>query len=83
MQHGSTLYKLGISYHAHGTIRNGRKVNAYYYKLCSPATLEQLKLLREQFPHVVTGYGYSQFAPEMRKAVLIFPSAAQLKRDGV
>ena len=82
MQYGGDLHKAGINYHAYGTIKNGRKVTAYFYKLNSTPTSEQMAKLREEFPHVSTGYGYSEFAPEQRKAVLIFPSSAELKRRG-
>ena len=82
MQHGRNLYKAGIHYHAYGTIKNGRKVTAYFYKLNSTPTSEQIAKLREEFPHVSTGYGYREFAPELRKSVLIFPSGAELKRRG-
>lgn len=83
MQHGSTLYNLGLSYYAHGTIKQGRKVQAYFYKMCKAATPEQIQSLRETFPHVTTGYGHSEYAPEIRASVLIFPSKAELKRKGV
>ena len=82
MQHGYNLYKAGINYHAYGAIKNGRKVTAYFYKLNNAPTSEQMAKLREEFPHVSTGYGCSEFAPELRKAVLIFPSSAELKRRG-
>lgn len=52
MQHGLDLYKAGISYHAYGTIKQGRKVQAYFYKLCKPATTEQIAELRKAYPHV-------------------------------
>lgn len=83
MQHGSTLYSLGLSYYAHGTIKQGRKVQAYFYKLSKPATSEQIQELRKVYPYVSTGYGYNQYAPEIRSSVLIFPSKAELKRQGV
>lgn len=83
MQHGSTLYTMGLSYYAHGTIKQGRMVQAYFYKLSKPATSEQLNELRKQYPYVSTGYGYSQYAPELRASVLIFPSKAEIKRRGV
>lgn len=83
MQHGSTLYNLGLSYYAHGTIKQGRKVQAYYYKLCKPATLKQMQEIRKAFPHAATGYAQSQYAPELRAGVIIFPSKAELKRQGV
>lgn len=74
---------MGLSYYAHGTLKQGRKVQAYFYKLCKPATFEQLQELHKTFPHVSTGYGQSEYAPELRASVLIFPSKAQLKRQGV
>ena len=80
MQHGSTLYSLGLSYHSYGTIKQGRKVQGYYYKLSKPATSEQIQKLREMFPYVTTGYGYSQYAPELRASILVFPSKAEIKR---
>lgn len=82
MQHGRNLYKAGINYHAYGTIKNGRQVTAYFYKLNSTPTIEQMAKLREEFPRVSTGCGYCEFAPELRKAVLIFPSGSELKRRG-
>ena len=82
MQHGRRLYALGINYHAFGTLKNGRKVAAYFYKLHTAPSSEQLAKLREEFPHVSTGYGFSEFAPELRRVVLIFPSRAELKRKG-
>lgn len=83
MNHGSALYNLGLSYYAHGTIKQGRKVQAYFYKMNKQTTLEEIQKLRETFPHVTTGYGCSQYAPELRVSVLIFPSKAELKRQGV
>ena len=80
MQHGSTLYTLGLSYYAHGTVKQGRKVQAYFYKLCKPATPEQLAEVRKVFAHVQTGQSQSQYAPELTASILIFPSKAQLKR---
>lgn len=83
MNHGSTLYNLGLSYYSYGTIKQGRKVQAYFYKLTKPATSEQIQELRKSYHHVSTGYGYNQYAPEQRSSVLIFPSKAELKRMGV
>ena len=80
MNHGSTLYALGINYYAHGTIKQGRKVQAYYFKLCKPASAEQVQAVRESFPHAVTGTSQSEYAPELRSSFLIFPSQAHLKR---
>ena len=81
MTHGSTLYNAGVSYYAHGTIKDGRKTVAYFYKLCKPATLEQLETIRKAHPKMSTGRANSQYAPEVCSSVLIFPSKAQLKRQ--
>jgi hypothetical protein len=81
MTHGSTLYTLGLSYYAHGTVKQGRKVQAYFYKLCNPATPEQLAEIRKVFPHVHTGQSQSQYAPELKASVLLFPSKAKLNRN--
>lgn len=83
MNHGLTLYRNGISYYAHGEIKQGRNVYGYFYKLSKPATPEQLAAIRECFPHVETGTAQNRYAPELRASVLIFPSKAQLKRQGV
>ncbi len=80
MSHGSTLYTLGLSYYAHGTVKQGRKVQAYFFKLCKPATPEQLSELRKVFPHVHTGQSQAQYAPELKSSVLLFPSKAELNR---
>ena len=83
MQHGSTLYKHGINYYAHGTIKAERKIYGYFYKLSKPATIEQLEALRAEFPQLETRRSVSQYAPELTASVLVFPSKAQLKRQGV
>lgn len=83
MNHGSTLYNLGLSYYAYGTIKQGRKVQAYYYKLCKPATPEQTQALQSVFPHVTEGTSRAQYAPELRANVLIFPSKAEMKRKSM
>lgn len=83
MQHGSTLYTLGLSYYAHGTVKQGRKVQAYFYKLCKTATPEQLAELRKVFPYVHTGKSQSQYAPELKASVLVFPSKAEIKRNSI
>lgn len=80
MSHGSTLYTLGLSYYAHGTVKQGRKIQAYFFKLCKPVTPEQLAELRKVFPHVHTGQSQSQYAPELKSSVVLFPSKAELKR---
>ena len=82
MNHASKLYELDISFYAHGTIQQGRKVAAYFYKLTAPATIEQIHKLRAYYPYVQTGFGHSEYAPEQVASVLIFPSKAELIRKG-
>lgn len=69
----SLMHKLGVSYFAYGTIKNGRKKIADYYKLCSPISDNQLNQLKEYFPAITTGKSVSQYAPELKQAVLILP----------
>lgn len=83
MQHGSTLYSLGISYFAYGTIKQGRKVQAYYFKLCKPLTPEQLSALREVYPDVHTGHSQYMYAPEIITNVVYFLSKAEIKRQSI
>ena len=81
--HGADLYKANIAYYDHGTLKDGKKILAYVYKLCKPATSEQLDTIRKVYPHMSTGRSVARFAPEMSASVLIFPSKAQLKRQGL
>lgn len=83
MNHAQELYRAGVSFCAHGTIKRGRQITAYFYRLSTAATSEQIATIRRLFPHVSTGYGFSEFAPENRHSVLIFPSMAELKRRGL
>lgn len=76
------LYRCGINFYASGKVKNGRKIESYYFKVDN-ITSEKIAELRKIFPYVSTGYGYSQFAPENRASILIFPTKAELKRRGV
>lgn len=72
MNYGGDLYKAGVSYYASGTIKNGRKIAAYYFRLSKPATVEQLNQLKKLYPQMTTGNSYNEFAPEIQSPVLIF-----------
>ena len=82
MNYSQELYRRGISFYHTGTIKNGRKIVAYFFKLSKPATSEQIAELRKTIPYIQTGYGVSEFAPELRSSVLIIPSKAELNRRG-
>lgn len=82
MYQSSKLYRMGISFYSTGVIKNGRKSVAYYYRLSSPVTSEQISKIRKRFPYVETGYGCNEFSPENRHQVLIFPTQAEIKRRG-
>lgn len=81
MYHGYELYKAGIAYHSTGTIKSGRKVLAYYYKLCNPITAEQLQAIQAVIPEVTTGDYRAQYAPEITGKVLVIKSKAQILRE--
>ena len=80
MNHGSTLYAIGVNYYSHGTINRGRKIEGYFFKLSKPATGEQFEAIKREFPMVQAGHTRSEYAPEQSASVLIFPSKAALKR---
>lgn len=81
MYHGQDLYKAGIDYHATGSIKHGRRITAYYYKLSNGITPEQLQTIRETHPQAHTGHTRAQYAPELTCKVLIIPSKAEMKRQ--
>ena len=80
MNYSQELYRHGISFYHTGTIKNGRKIVAYFFKLSKPVTPNQIAELRKTIPHIQTAHGVSEFAPELRSIVLTIPSKAELKR---
>lgn len=79
--HGWELYKLGINHYASGTIRNGKKIYGYFYKLCEELTEERLNGLKQTGFSFELGTSSPQYAPELKSRVLIILSMAELKRQ--
>jgi hypothetical protein len=69
--------KAGFHYHAAGTIRDksGKKKLYDYYKGDS-LTEDQKSIIRKEIPTAEFMRGSSEYAPEMRRAVVAFPSGS-------
>jgi hypothetical protein len=80
MNHGSFLCSIGVDYFDYGSIKNGRQVRAYFYKLCKPIDADSFRKICEKYPNVSLGHSRAEYAPELTSCVLIFPSKAELKR---
>ena len=78
--HGQDLYRLDIRYYNYGTLRTGRKVDAYVYLLDKAPTDSQMAALRQLYPQAALRTSRSEYAPELTRPALIFPSAAAIKR---
>ena len=75
------LYRAGVSYHAFGTIKQGKTALFNYYK-CDKVTAEQLATIRQYCPDMqVKGIG-ATYAPELRSVALCFPKIAFYRMNG-
>lgn len=77
---GRTLYKLGVSYHAYGDIKEGRKIVSRWFK-ADKVTKEQKEALQ-----ALDGSAYflstsPEYAPEIKNVMICFKTQAQLKRE--
>lgn len=77
---GKFLYSLGVSYHACGATKLVGLVYGYYFKVDS-ITEKQKALLLEKCSNVELATTTSQYAPEIRKGLIIFKSKAQINRE--
>lgn len=72
-----TLYKLGISYHAIGTISaQGSKEKLFDFYTCDKVTDAQKAALLEIAPDVQFKSISPQYAPEIKRVAVCFPKAA-------
>lgn len=71
----SVIYRAGISYHAFGTIKQGRAALFDYYK-CDKVTTEQLATIRQYCPDMQVKVISATYAPELRSVALCFPKVA-------
>lgn len=73
----STLYGLGISYHATGTIsEQGRKEKLFDFYTADKVTEEQKAALLAIAPDVQFKTIGPQYAPEIKRVAICFPKAA-------
>ena len=82
MLKGSDLYRLGVSYHAFGTIKNKTLTYGYYYK-CDKITQDQKEAILAFCPYVEFKISSPQYAPEIKNPVIVVLSKAQVKRNKV
>jgi hypothetical protein len=75
-----TLYRLGISYHAYGDIKDGRKIVARWFK-ADKVTKEQKEALQALDDSVYFLSASPEYAPELKSVLICFKTKAQLKRE--
>ena len=76
----STLYRLGISYHKTGQVKALGRAYWDFYKCNEALTDEQIEQVRAFCPDVSVRSAGSQYAPEHRLPVLLFPKAAWYRK---
>lgn len=79
-EQASTLYKLGVSYHAYGDIKDGRKIVARWFK-SDKVTAEQKEALQALDGSVYFISASPEYAPEIKNVLVCFKTQAQLKRE--
>lgn len=68
-----------LGWHADGTIKRGRQIVGYYYKL-DRLTDTDLESVREYWPDAERMKARSEYAPEQVNPVVFVPSKAERKR---
>jgi len=80
---GARLYAAGVSYHAHGYTKNASGESLFqFFKLCKAPTAGQVAELLSFCPHVQIVESSAQYAPELKRAVALFPRAAWYRKQG-
>ena len=79
MKHVHALESVGVTYHAFGMIKNGRKKVADYYKT-DKLTSVQLDALRAMGLEVRTCS--PEYAPEIKNPIICFPKGWHRKAKG-
>ena len=81
---GGRLYAAGVSYHAHGYTKNEKGQSHFlFFTLCKAPTAAQMAELLSFCPHMQIKQSAPAFAPELKKAVALFPRAAWYRGQGV
>lgn len=74
-QAANYVYRTGVSYHAYGTVKQG-KVAMFDFFQCDSVTDAQVASLREWCPEMQVRGVRHKHAPEMTCVHLLFPKAA-------
>lgn len=76
----SFLCKIGISYHATGTLdhalASGKKIKVYDFFKTDKLTIEQMNTLKAQIKDCTFHFSAPQYAPEQRKTLICIPKKA-------
>ena len=72
----SMLYRLGVSYHATGTLQDGDGNKLFDFYKADKTTPEQEETLAQMVKGFRVMYSGPQYAPEQRKPILCFPKSA-------
>lgn len=75
-----TICKLGVSYHAYGDLKEGRKIVARWFK-CDKITKEQKEALQGLDDSVYFITASPEYAPEIKNVLICFKTKAQIKRE--
>jgi hypothetical protein len=80
---GGRLYAAGVSYHAHGYTKNDKGQSLFlFFKLCEAPTAAQVAELLRFCPDMQLKQSAPAYAPELKRAVALFPRAAWFKQKG-
>lgn len=81
-QAGSFLYSIDVSYHDYGIIKNNDKRKIFDYFKCDSLTQEQREQILQVNKHVEFKTSRSQYAPELKKVIICFPTKYYLSNKG-
>lgn len=80
-QAGAMLYRAGVNYHNFGTItKNGARMFDYF--LCDKVSEAQAATIRAFCPDVQFRTSSPQYAPEIKRAAVLFPKIAFYRAKG-
>ncbi len=81
---GGRLYAAGVSYYAYGYTKNDKGQSLFlFFKLCEAPTAAQVAELLRFCPDMQIMQSAPDFAPELKRAVALFPRAAWYREQGV
>jgi hypothetical protein len=80
-QAGALLYRLGVDYHATGTIKDEAGALLFDYYRCDAITDAQRQAIAEVVPDVRFFRTSREYAPEIQRVCVAFPKAAYYRQQ--